>query len=674
MSSFFFLQADENQANHEFIQNVENFAEQNKIQAYVINKPLGENKYAYSYSANALILLVPKHQIIFVDFAHEEAPFDAYVEEVIEDLGSISDKYRYKDFIGRPKSWAGELVARIPYSEANSDIRTLLGHCMIVSAEKQRKCELLISLLTGSINDIEKVKASIPESLLDKIKQKILLFDGDQTRFVYQESQKSSIRIQGLSGTGKTELLLHKLKELYVASSDDKVVFTCHNKILADNLKRRIPDFFNFMKVEQQIKWDERLWCMHAWGSESNKNSGTYSYICDFYKLSFNRYSYQMSFERACERALEDIRAIDAKDKLFAFDFMLIDESQDFPDSFFELCAEVTRSTVYIAGDTFQSIFAETITASIDPDFLLSKCYRTDPRTLMFAHALGMGLFEIEKLRWLEDAEWKACGYLVEKEQDGALYKLSREPLRRFEDINRDNFKSVEIIKTTGDFYKSAVDCIVSAIETVKRENPTAGAEDIGIILLDTNKSVYELADALELAIPRATGWQVNKAYESKRKSKDTLFISNRNNVKGLEFPFVICVTSQIRRNYAYRNALYMTLTRSFLQTYLVVSSEFNAPILANIEAGLNQINATGVMEIRAPSTTQQASIKTTIKIKDSSQSHFDFLSDIFDEVGVLPIYRTHLTTAVNSVAKENFDYENVKEIVEFNYRKMTGE
>ena len=117
-----------------------------------------------------------------------------------------------------------------------------------------------------------------------------------------------------------------------------------------------------------------------------------------------------------------------------------------------------------------------------------------------------------------------------------------------------------------------------------------------------------------------------------------------------------------------------MTLTRSFLQTYLVVSSELNAAILPSIEAGLSQINATGVMGVRAPSATQQATIKTTIKIKDSSQSFFDFLSDIFDEVGVLPIYRTQLTEAVRSVAGENFDYENVKEIVEFNYRKMVGE
>ena len=29
------------------------------------------------------------------------------------------------------------------------------------------------------------------------------------------------------------------------------------------------------------------------------------------------------------------------------------------------------------------------------------KCYRTEPKTLMFAQALGMGLFEDNKLWWL---------------------------------------------------------------------------------------------------------------------------------------------------------------------------------------------------------------------------------------------------------------------------------
>ncbi|MFQ2611053.1 DEAD/DEAH box helicase family protein [Aeromonas caviae] len=203
------------------------------------------------------------------------------------------------------------------------------------------------------------------------------------------------------SGTGKTELLLHKLKEIYTSNANNRVIFTCHNKILADNLKNRIPEFFDFMKVEEQIKWDSRLWCIHGWGSSHNPNSGAYRYICDFYNLKFYTYSVYMSFEKACQLALEELKTIKIKNKGFAFDYMLIDESQDFPKAFFELCSLVTKNTIYIAGDIFQSIFDDTVISEINPDFLLSKCYRTDPRTLMFAHSLGMGLFETPKLRWL---------------------------------------------------------------------------------------------------------------------------------------------------------------------------------------------------------------------------------------------------------------------------------
>lgn len=362
-------------------------------------------------------------------------------------MGSISDKYRYKQVIGRPRSWRDDLIEEVKYDPAVFSLENLLAKTYINAGDRQKVCELLISLLTGSINDIDKVKGSVPDNLLDKVKQKILLFDGDQTRFVYQKITNPVIRIQGLSGTGKTELLLHKLKELYVGSENSKIMFTCHNKILADNIKKRIPDFFNFMKVEQQIKWNERLWCVHAWGSLIDEDSGAYRYICEHYGLTFYRYSYSMSFDTACRLALEQIKEKNEVD--FAFDYMLIDESQDFPQSFFDLCERVTKSTVYIAGDIFQSIFDENIVSNIEPDFLLSKCYRTDPRTLMFAHSLGMGLFETKKLRWLEDREWTACGYLINKVSNDTRYRLKREPLRRFEDLGSENFDSVELVLTS---------------------------------------------------------------------------------------------------------------------------------------------------------------------------------------------------------------------------------
>ncbi|MCV5276689.1 description family protein, partial [Escherichia coli] len=61
----------------------------------------------------------------------------------------------------------------------------------------------------------------------------------------------------------------------------------------------------------------------------------------------------------------------------------------------------------------------------------------------MFAHALGMGLFEKQRLRWLEEREWIACGYTPKP--IGPLYELTREPLRRFSDVIDKDHSSVEI-------------------------------------------------------------------------------------------------------------------------------------------------------------------------------------------------------------------------------------
>lgn len=581
-NSFFFLQAEKDKSNHNLLDELESWSSETKTQIYVIDKPLGDNKYTYSHSG-ALVLLIPKRKLTFIDFSGNTESFESFVDDFIEDLGSISDKYRYKDVIGRPRKWREELVVSLN-GGASLDGKHIMEVSVLEDPAKQRLSELLISLLTGSINDIERVGIDMPESRLDKIKRKILLFDGDQTRFVYQRLEQTPIRIQGLSGTGKTELLLHKLKELYVERSDTRIALTCHNKILADNLRRRIPDFFNFMKVEQQIKWNERLWCIHAWGSANDENSGIYRYICSKFQLDFQRWSVSTPFDKACSDALAELKKTPDRQPLF--DYVLIDESQDFPESFFELCCAVTRNVVYIAGDFFQSIFDENVASSISPDFLLSKCYRTDPKTLMFAHAVGMGLFEREKLRWLEDKEWENCGYLVDKDAATNEYMLKREPLRRFEDIDNEQIQSVEIVATEGNFSDCAVDSVVEIIARIAKDNPSVSPDDIGIILLDNNKQTYTLADKLQQVIPRTTGWYVNKAYETKQKVSGWLFVSNRNNVKGLEFPFVICITEYVGRTYTYRNALYMTLTRSFLQSFVVISAARNSDVLPAFNTG----------------------------------------------------------------------------------------
>jgi len=55
--------------------------------------------------------------------------------------------------------------------------------------------------------------------------------------------------------------------------------------------------------------------------------------------------------------------------------------------------------------------------------------------------------------------------------------------------------------------------------------------------------------------------------------------------------------------------------------------------------------------------------------------SFYDFVTSIFDELNVLPLFRTDLMDTVQKVAgSETFDYTNVREIIDFNYQKMLGQ
>lgn len=664
MTSYFYLQADKNKHNADIFERLEQYADSQKDLIYVLNRPLTDQKYSYDFSSS-FIVLSPKHKIAIVDFGNNSDKFQNYVEDVIEDIGSIADKYLYKDVIGRPRQWRKSLLETEIKLKDIDDIDDFFSSIHIQDEGERKKLDLLISLFIGSINDIERVKEEVPLTTLDKVKQKIQLFDGDQTRFVYQKPNKKRIRIQGLSGTGKTELLLHKLKDLYINEPKSIIYFTCHNKILADNLRKRIPSFFNFMKVEQQIEWNKRLWCTNAWGSFSFPNSGAYRYICDFYKVAFFSFNYQMSFSKACRLAIDEIKEKYKDGSIpHAFTYMFIDESQDFDENFFELCDIATEKNVYIAGDIFQNIFDENISTSIQPDYLLGKCYRTDPKTLMFAHGLGMGLFEKNKLRWLEEKEWKDCGYNVEV-KDNKFY-LSREPLRRFEDLE-ENFASIQIKEITENYS----DTVVAVIKQLIKENKTIKPDDIGIILIDQSKDIYKLADVIELKINQKIGWSVNKAYETKEKKSEAVLISNRNNVKGLEFPFVFVITQAIRNSSSYRNSLYTMLTRSFLKSFLLIPNTQKSGLTPEMKTSLSKINEFKQMIIDEPSDAEKKRIRTRFEYRIKKLSHYDMMMEIFKKLKIDKKYHDKLFQATQQLDMIESDEETLTDFVRDNVKYM---
>ena len=651
-----------------FFDKLREYAEQSGTgnPVYVLKTPLSDKKYVYGYE-KAVVILVPKHKIMFLDYGKNEDAFEDYVEDFLDDTGHLSDKYDYMRVLGRPRKWRNDFVEQMSYLDiAGLKITELLDRIKLPTKESERKGEFLISLLTGSINDINKTGTEYPESLLEKIKRKIILFDGDQTRFIFNEPKKKRIVIQGLAGTGKTELLLHKIKEIYTKNDNIKIAFTCHNKILAENLRARIPEFFNFMKVQEQIKWEEKLWVMSSWGSKGNPDSGVYSYICDYYKIPFERFTYVTTFDEVCKNALINLQALGEISP--CFDYILIDESQDFTENFFALCSKVTKRCVYVAGDIFQNVFDSEDVSRVEPQFLLNKCYRTDPKTLMCAHAIGMGLFEKNKqLRWLTDRAWKDCGYDIDK-VDG-YYNLYRKPLRRFEDLGDIKISSLEILPAMPEQY---FDIIIQIIQKIREENPTVEPDDIGIMFLENVNANYSLVNRLEAEISDKFSWDVNIGYETKEKRKGTLFISNRNNVKGLEFPFVICfMQSLLSDNLQARNSIYMMLTRSFITSYFIVPND-ESENLKEIISGVKEVNKLGYLHIQEPSDEEKERLNNAIINRTSVyKSQREIVEEILEELKIKTTMRKRFHDLVGNVYKEEFDRDKLYEIIVTNRSLM---
>ena len=240
-TDYFYSGIVENIINKGLLEVLSAYAEEQKKQVYVVDKPLGTKKYNYDYTTG-FVVLIPGHKLLFIDYSTEQNAqehLDGFFDDFVEDIGSLSDKFDYRKVIGRPRVWRDKLTYRKTEVKANN-IRSTLDECKLFDEESIRNAALLISLIISSINDINLVKEELPNTLLDKVKQKIVLFDGLQSQFIYSSNddvhRKKRTKIQGLSGTGKTELLLHKLKELYTANENNKILFTCFNKVLANNL------------------------------------------------------------------------------------------------------------------------------------------------------------------------------------------------------------------------------------------------------------------------------------------------------------------------------------------------------------------------------------------------------------------------------------------------------
>lgn len=153
------------------MEDLQTLADSIKRQIYVLSGPLIDEKYQYN-DETLMIVLSSKKKIAFVTTKKVDDNFEDLFEDFIEDIGSVSDKYGYKEKIGRPRNWKNKLTAIYSTNDIE-DIKEWFSYELAVEeTDDYRTLDLLVSLFIGSINDVKNITTEEPDNLLDKVKEK----------------------------------------------------------------------------------------------------------------------------------------------------------------------------------------------------------------------------------------------------------------------------------------------------------------------------------------------------------------------------------------------------------------------------------------------------------------------------------------------------------------------
>jgi superfamily I DNA and RNA helicase len=240
----------------------------------------------------------------------------------------------------------------------------------------------------------------------------IALLDEEQQKVAVQIPPGPQ-RIRGLAGTGKTVLLAMRASNIHQHFPDKRILFTFHTQSLYNQATKLITRFYRFHS-DQDPDWD-KIHVRHSWGGKGRR--GVYSDLCkrqgvpakDFTTAKAENPDFPL--QACCAHALQTV--IEPQ-----YDYILVDEAQDFPKEFFEVLFNLSFQphAIYWAYDEMQSLNSVQIPSTeelfgtnkggqprvsldgpdypggMEKDFVLYKSYRCPHKVLMLAHALGLGL------------------------------------------------------------------------------------------------------------------------------------------------------------------------------------------------------------------------------------------------------------------------------------------
>ena len=121
--NYIFVSNSEQCKRFKYVSELEEYAKEQNIQIYILSAPLVDNKYSSSYD-NGLIIASPGYKIMFVskDNNKEGDDFQNYIDDTLEDIGSISDRYNFKEKIGRPRQWRNNLIVSVNINDFDKSL------------------------------------------------------------------------------------------------------------------------------------------------------------------------------------------------------------------------------------------------------------------------------------------------------------------------------------------------------------------------------------------------------------------------------------------------------------------------------------------------------------------------------------------------------------------------
>ena len=169
MSSYLFYDINKkNEVYAPLIQQMEEYATLNESDIFMLRLPKNDLSDPPKAQNGCFMIMSAHHKVALVNAFTTDDAFESYQDDVNDVISYLAMKYEYRAKLGRLNKWAEVLIEPKTIQDLQ-DLDVFWESLKVESPQQKKYADLLVALCTGSINDINRVKADVPTNILDQI-------------------------------------------------------------------------------------------------------------------------------------------------------------------------------------------------------------------------------------------------------------------------------------------------------------------------------------------------------------------------------------------------------------------------------------------------------------------------------------------------------------------------